>query len=189
MLFFLTTMPDPLTPKLNTLLEQYIARMAKGDVAALEALYAQTKTAVYGFALSIVKSPHSAEDVMQDCFVRVYEAAMWYKPQGKPMAWVLTIARNFALMKLRSASNTVPYEDALENENAQDFTPISEERLVLKAALETLSDEERQIVTLHSVAGLKHREIANMLELPLSTVLNKYRRALVKLQNKVKEEN
>ena len=52
-------------------------------------------------------------------------------------------------------------------------------------ALSTLSDEERQIIMLHVTAGLKHREIAQLLELPLSTVLSKYRRALSKLKQKL----
>ena len=61
----------------------------------------------------------------------------------------------------------------------------TEDRTVLTAALSTLSDEERQIIMLHVTAGLKHREIAQLLELPLSTVLSKYRRALSKLKQKL----
>ena len=58
----------------------------------------------------------------------------------------------------------------------------SEDRVVLEAALRLLTGEERRIVMLHAVAGLKHRETAELLELPLSTVLSKYRRALKKLK-------
>ena len=57
--------------------------------------------------------------------------------------------------------------------------------LVLDAALTALADDERQIVLLHAVTGWKHREIAGLLELPLSTVLSKYRRALLKLKTKL----
>jgi RNA polymerase sigma-70 factor (ECF subfamily) len=60
---------------------------------------------------------------------------------------------------------------------------------VLNAAMRELSDEERQIVMLHAVSGLKHIEIAKLLTLPLPTVLSKYSRAKKKLQNLLKEEN
>ena len=55
--------------------------------------------------------------------------------------------------------------------------------------LAKLSQEERQIVVLHVVAGLKHREVAALLELPLSTVLNKYNRSLKKLEKLVREQS
>ena len=57
-----------------------------------------------------------------------------------------------------------------------------EDRLLLRAALKQLSDAERQIVMLHAVAGLRHRETAALLELPLATVLSKYARAVKKLK-------
>lgn len=53
--------------------------------------------------------------------------------------------------------------------------------------MKQLTDQERQIVMLHAVAGFKHREIAELLELPLSTVLSKYRRALKKLRHSLEK--
>ena len=102
------------------------------------------------------------------------------------MAWLLAIARNLALMKLRERARTqdLPPEDwASFAIDSHDVT--TEDRTVLAAALSTLSDQERQIIMLHVTAGLKHREIAQLLELPLSTVLSKYRRALSKLKQKL----
>ena len=58
----------------------------------------------------------------------------------------------------------------------------SENRIVLKECMQLLNDEERKIVVLHAVTGFKHREIAKLLELPLSTVLSKYNRAIKKLK-------
>ena len=63
----------------------------------------------------------------------------------------------------------------------------SEDRIVLEALLDSLQDDERQIVVLHALSGMKHREIASFLQLPLPTVLSKYRRAIKKLGNIVKE--
>ena len=59
---------------------------------------------------------------------------------------------------------------------------------MLEAALKALGDEERQVVLLHAVSGLKHREIAQDLGLPLSTVLSRYNRALKKLKRHLTEE-
>lgn len=190
MLFLLMTTGGPPRDSAD-LYERLIAEMAAGDTAALEQLYARTKSAVYGFALSILKNPQNAEDVMQDTYVRLFQAAAGYRAQGKPMAWILTIVRNFCLMKLRDQRADTPLdEEAWQRQADPDsFTESSADRMVLDAALRILSDEERQIVILHSVTGLKHREIAALLELPLSTVLSKYRRALSKLQKiMVKEE-
>ena len=61
-----------------------------------------------------------------------------------------------------------------------DWTPTS---ALLQGALASLADEERRIVMLHAVTGLKHREIAALLELPLPTVLSKYHRALKKMRS------
>ena len=62
-----------------------------------------------------------------------------------------------------------------------------EDSLLLRTLLGNLSDEERQIVTLHALAGCKHREIAVILGIPLPTVLSKYRRALRKLEKQLEE--
>lgn len=164
-------------------LEPLMLRMQAGEQAALAELYRRTRTAVYGLALSYLKHTHDAEDVTQDTFVRVWERIPQYQPRGTPLAWVLTIARNLSLMKLRERGKTEELEpEAWERIAADSPLVTAEDRQVLQAALAALSDEERQVVTLHAVTGWKHKEIAALLELPLSTVLSKYRRALQKLR-------
>ena len=151
-------------------------------IHSLEELYHRTRTAVYGLVLSYLKHPQDAEDVTQDAFVRIWDTAASYRPQGKPMAWLLTVARNLALMRLRERGKTQELTDeewSALPARAPDVT--TEDRHVLRAALSLLSEQERQVVMLHAVTGLKHREIAQLLELPLATVLSKYRRALKKL--------
>ena len=167
-------------------LEGLMAEVAAGDQEALGELYHRARTAVYGLALSILRHGHDAEDVTQDTFVRVWERADQYRPQGTPMAWLLSIARNLALMKLRERARTqdLPPED-WESFSIESHDVNTEDRTVLTAALSALSEEERQIVMLHVTAGLKHRELAQLLELPLSTVLSKYRRALLKLKQRL----
>ena len=168
----------------NFLLESYIAKAAEGDTDALASLYEETKSAVYGFALSILKNAHDAEDVLQDTYIRIYSYAHTYKASGKPMAWILEITKNISYMLIRKKKR----EDFVsENETAgmqsDDFSDNSDVKLSVTDAMLKLSSEERQIITLHALSGLKHREIATLLGLPLSTVLSKYSRSVKKLQN------
>lgn len=169
-------------------LDTCISRIAGGDKEALAQLYAQTRSAVYGFALSILKAPHDAEDVLQDAYLQVWNGAAGYRAHGKAMAWLMTIVRNLAMDHLRRQKRTEPlaWED-WENCFADDPAVSPEDRMALAALLGSLSDEERQIVTLHALTGLKHREISALLGLPLPTVLSKYNRALKKLRLAWKE--
>lgn len=166
--------------------EALLAEIAQGSEEALRTLYVETSPAVYGFALSILKNVHDAEDVMQETYLRLSKAAAGYRPEGKPMAWILAIVRNLARMRLREAGRLCSPE-SMEgwSEPADIFHGGSDDRLVLEAVMRLLTDEERQIVMLHAVSGLKHREIAGLLEQPLSTVLSRYHRALGKLRREL----
>lgn len=171
-------------------LEQLMAGLAAGDRESLAQLYHRTRAAVYGLALSILGSGHDAEDVTQDTYVTAWEKCHLYRPQGTPMAWLLTITRNLARMKLRDRGRTQDLgEEQWHAIPAQAPSVTPEDRAVLEAALSILSDQERQIVVLHAASGLKHREIAKLLELPLPTVLSKYRRALSKLKTKLEGDD
>lgn len=164
--------------------EELFIQIAEGDMQALETVYHQTYQAVYGFILSILKNQYDAEDILQETYIKIKTGAHLYKPQGKPLAWIFTIARNLSYMKIRKDKNTQtsPYE---ELENMLDFSAVEdkENKLLLEAAFSILGDEERQIIILHANTGMKHREIAALVKLPLSTVLSKYNRGLKKLRN------
>ena len=164
-------------------LEALLSGIAAGSREDLAELYRRTRAAVYGLALSYLKNGAEAEDVAQDTFVKVWAAAPSYRPQGKPMAWLLTIARNLALGRLRTAARSQDLSDAQWSAfSTESDTLTADDRTVLGAALGRLSDEERHIVVLHAVCGLKHREIAQFLGLALPTVLSKYHRSLKKLK-------
>ena len=175
-------------PPLQADMEHYISRMANGDTQAVAELYAAAKTQVFGFALSILKNASDAEDVLQDTFVSAFTHAGSYRPHGKPMAWLLTIAKNAATTKLRQGAKLklLPEEQwaAIEANNPA-VTP--EDRMILTAAMNCLDDQSRQVLTLYSVAGLKHREIGEILDMPLATVLSKYHRAKKKLLSVLEE--
>lgn len=164
-------------------LDDDLAAIARGEKAALERLYHATRDAVFGFALSILKNPHDAEDVLQDTYVTLWRAAGTYESRGKPMAWILTVTRSLCLQRLRQQQRQAdlppeewePWLQAKEGLAAEDA-------IVLRECLAQLGDRERQIVVLHAVAGLKHREIAALLDIPLSTALSHYHRGLKKLR-------
>lgn len=170
-------------------LEKLIADVSEGQAGALEQLYDAIKTAVYSYALSLTKNAFDAEDVTHDCVVKVYQSSATYKANGKPMAWILTIAKNLCYAKFNAAKKVVdlPEED-WQNMFASRSVMDAEDRLVVSACLKILSDGELQAVVLHAVCGLKHREIAKMTDLPLSTVLSKYNRALDKLKKALLKE-
>lgn len=164
-------------------LDELLSGVAAGNREDLAQLYRRTRTAVYGLALSYVKNAHDAQDVTQDTFVRVWDSAHQYKPQGSPMGWLLAVARSLALMKLRQGSRQEQLEDEEWDAIPADSPAVTpEDRQVLQQAMAALAHEERQVVMLHAVTGLKHREIARLLEMPLATVLSKYHRALKKLR-------
>ena len=172
------TQLNPLLP--SGTLDGYIAKMAKGDTRSLELLYRAAAPGVYAYALSILKNSHDAEDVLQESFLRIYSSASSYVSQGKPMAWIFTITKNLCFKRLAEQQR----QSAAPVEECYSFTPSTtpDDKLVIEACMKLLSDEERQIVVLHAVSGFKHREIAAMLQLPLSTVLSKYHRALKKMK-------
>lgn len=166
-----------------------IERIADGDMEAFRQLYEIASGSIYGFALSITKNVHDAEDVLQDTFLTVHRSAAGYQPMGRPMAWILTIARNHALMRLRSNAKTTGCDDLqFQSDEAVLRIESVENRILIRELMTALDSEERQIVMLHAASGLKNREIAALLELPLNTVLSKYHRAIKKLRIKAKEE-
>lgn len=179
----LSAIDDSLAQKLT---DEIIIDVGRDSTKAFRTLYELTDKAVYGYALSILKNIQDAEDAMQDTYIRIRETAHNYRPCGKPMAWILTITRNLCLMRLRSRGRTVEIaSEQMENDEKLSYSINTEDKLVLMTALSVLSQEERQIVILHVVAGLKHREIGELLESPVGSVLAKYHRALKKLKKQI----
>ena len=168
--------------------ERLLPLVGQGDPEAFEVLYRSTEKAVYALALSILRNPHDAEDIVQETYLKVRAAAHLYVPQGKPLAWLFTITKNLCRDLLRGQSRTEAAPDGAEDDLRFSYVSDPTDRLVLEAALNALGEDERQVVLLHAASGLKHREIARDLGLPLSTVLSRYSRALKKLQRYLTEE-
>lgn len=186
MLFFALTLASVLEDNPTENLDQLLVEISKGNNKAFEKLYIDTKASVFGYALSILKNQHKAEDVLQDTYVKIMTASHLYTPGTKPMTWILTITRNLCLMKLRENKRYGELPD-YEEASVDSHEVYFENKLVLNAAMKVLSSDESSIVVMHCVTGLKHREIAEIMSLPLSTVLSKYNRALKKLKSELKE--
>ena len=184
MLIFIS-MAEPVTGDDNAMLEACIAKLAEGDVSAMEPIYDATRASVYAYALSMLKSSFDAEDVMHDCYMKIFSSAKGYAPRGKPLAYIMTVTRNLCLDRLKESGRTANIPD----EDWEKLLRVEDVPSNLEAAgwMKILNDEERQIVLLHAVGGFKHRETAQIMEMPLATVLSRYSRALKKLKKHIAE--
>lgn len=191
MLFLMVTGDGelPLTAAAAPIDEGLFVLIGQNDTQAFEELYRQTERAVYAFVLSMLRDPNDTCDVVQDTYLKIRASAHLYRPQGKPLAWIFTIAKNLSLSLLRRRGQTQRQLGFLLEDDLR-FSYVSDpsDRMTLCAALNILGEEEREILLLHAVSGILHREIAQALGIPLSTVLSKYRRALAKLKKHLSEQ-
>lgn len=170
-------------------IERLIDRLACGEKNALKDLYALIQTDVFAYAVSKTGNKQDAADVMQDTFVHIYKYAKQYKPLGKPLAWIFTIEHNLIRRQFQVNKRTVCYEECfLDVADRRDTEEQIVENELLRTLLQTLNEEERELISLHVVSGMKHREIAKLLGKPLSTVLSRYNRAIKKLQTIIEED-
>ena len=162
-------------------LEEYLKEIADDNMASLRLLYEETSAGVYSFTLSMLKNREDAEDAMQDVYLSIHRAAHLYTPMGRPMEWIMTVTKNICISKLRARNKLKSLSDEDKPIAFPDISR-SEDRMLLNEALKILTDEERKVIILKTVAQLKHREIATVLGIPQATVRSKYRRALKKLK-------
>ncbi|MDD2446380.1 MAG: RNA polymerase sigma factor [Tissierellia bacterium] len=168
--------------------ENLFKRIGNNDMEALEELYHLTERTLYAYLLSIVKNHDETLDLMQETYIKIMSSAHLYKPMGKPLAWIFTVAKNLYLSRLRKNKRVIDM-DSVELFDDLRFSYITDpdDKIVLESAFDILDEEERQIIFLYAVSGLKHREIAESIGLKLSTTLSKYHRALKKLRNHLTE--
>ncbi len=172
-------------------LDYQMALLQDGDEQAFEKIYNETKRPVFSFIFSFCKNYHSAEDLMQNTYIKVRQNVDSYHRGTNPLAWIFTIARNLTLNEINKQSRelTSDFSDGSENLLGDYSIKSSTESPLLKTMQSVLNETEQQIVLLYVVSGFKHREIADMLEKPLGTVLWTYRNAILKLKKELEKED
>jgi len=164
-------------------MEALIARMPDGDLEALEGLYRDFHHAVFSYSLLLLRDRPQAEDNAQDVFLKIWAKASTYRPGGSPKAWILGIARNAAVDRMRASGRETGIDDVPEDVFSAEDPQVegTAGRTDLRRALATLVPVDRRIVVLKAVAGLPAKDVARLTGLPPSTVAWRYRRALAKL--------
>jgi RNA polymerase sigma-70 factor (ECF subfamily) len=171
--------------------DEALRRCAKGDRAALRALYEHEGPRMVGVAMRIVRRRALADEAVQDAFVQIWRRAETYDPAlGSALTWIYAIVRHRALNILRDEARTEQLpevETASEEEGAEHEDP---EAMVLRLAdgtalrrcLERLEPRRREAIVLAYVHGLTHAELAGRLQVPLGTMKSWIRRGLGSLR-------
>lgn len=173
----------PLDPQSE---EELMRRVISGDEEAIRALYARFARPVYGMGLRMLGSVGAAEELTQDVFVAAWRKASRYDAaRGRLSTWLMAIAHNLAVDRLRREAGRIPA--AVEGLEEVAAIGISEEEAVLdredvRRVLADLSAAERRLLHLSYFRGWTAREIAEADGTPLGTVKTRLRTALIKLR-------
>ena len=173
-----------------------IARIAKGDPDALGELYDRYGRVVFGVLYRMLASPEAAEEVVQDAFHSVWRQAGSYRTErGSVRTWLLAISRNAAIDWRRTKGRRVERETAIDQAagltddarvDDQVITSLRAERV--RAAVNGLPDEQREVLDLAFWSGLSQTEIAEKTGTPLGTVKSRVRLGMTKLRDRLGDE-
>jgi len=169
--------------------EILLSRIAAGDREAFAVLFAANARKVKAYLMRLGATPALAEDLTQDAMVSIWRrAASFDASRAKASTWIFVIARNAWIDRLRrervelAYRGTMPPEEESEEEAPDEAVVRGENASLVAAALETLSEDQRQVVRLSFFEDRPHAEIAAQLSLPLGTVKSRLRLALIKLR-------
>ncbi|MEZ0291669.1 MAG: RNA polymerase sigma factor [Solirubrobacteraceae bacterium] len=144
----------------DRLVAQAVTRAKAGDQEALRFLYVSYADNVYGYVRSIVRDDYEAEDVTQHVFAKLMVVLPKYEQRSVPFAaWILRVARNVAVDHMR-ARRAIPCEEVRELDERKDFGDSQQTSIALREALETLPEEQREVIVLRHLVGLSPGEIA-----------------------------
>jgi RNA polymerase sigma-70 factor (ECF subfamily) len=197
------------TDALNDLCLAWLARMAKGDAKALEALYDATLPRLWALALKILRHPCDAQDVLSEVYLQIWRDAATHAPErGAPITWMTMICRSRAIDYLRRRDPSHLRDDIDRLVDAQSTPPVfddpesfalarcghadpmhsvawREQCRSLESALAALPNADRQLIVLAYYRGLSQSELAHTLGLPLGTVKSRTRRAFMELRRQL----
>ena len=183
---FQTMSNDAQRPELTGLLHA----CARRDQGAFARLYELSSPKLFGVALRIVRREDWAEDVLQECYLKIWNHAPQYREGlAAPMTWMTSIVRNRCLDWLRRPRLEVADEDGALTDSAAgaDEGPLallerSDEASGVVRCLKGLEPKQRQAIMLAFYDGMSHSELAGHLREPLGTVKTWVRRGLLRLK-------
>ncbi|MFE9395350.1 sigma-70 family RNA polymerase sigma factor [Streptomyces flavidovirens] len=172
-------------------LSDVVARVADGDQDAFATLYDSIAGPVFGLVLKVLRDPSQSEEVAQEVMVEVWRTATRFRPeQGSVMTWVMTMAHRRAVDRVRSEQAATDREQrTARRDQTPPYDQVSEEVTVrleseqVRRCLRTLTDLQRQAVTLAYYQGYTYREVAASLSAPLGTVKTRLRDGLIRLRD------
>jgi RNA polymerase sigma-70 factor, ECF subfamily len=164
-----------------------LARIVAREPEALSELYDRHSRLLFGLILRIVKNRDEAEEVLQEAFVQAWTRAdMYHRELGSPAGWLVGIARNRAIDRLRANAvrgatlNTTA--DDVERGNRETLAPAGEQQLDIERALCALPPEQRELIEQAYYLGLTHSELAERHRMPLGTVKTRIRSGMQTLR-------
>jgi RNA polymerase sigma-70 factor, ECF subfamily len=174
------------TPETAREVRLAIARAKEGDHDALRILYVRYSDNVYGYVRSIVRDDREAEDLTQQVFMKLITVIVKYQDYGVPFSgWLLRLARNVALDHLRRRRPT-PTEDVLGvDSHDSDGDSARDRARDLHAALDSLPDEQRNVMIMRHVIGLSPPEIAERMGRSESSIHGLHHRGRRALQQEL----
>lgn len=169
-------------------IEALIARVALRDRSAFAALYDATSTKLFGICLHVLRDRSDAEDALQEVFIRIWENADRYAATGhSPMTWLITVARNRAIDRLRArppaTSGTQAFASLRDSKPGPEATAVARsESERVAACFEELEPSRAAAVRAAYLDGATYIELADRHAVPLNTMRTWLRRSLLKLR-------
>lgn len=177
-------------PDARSLLVAAMLRVAAGERTALQTAYRLTSAKLFGVCLRILHDRAEAEDVLQEVYLTVWQKAAEFDPaRSSPMTWLITIARNRAIDRLRSKGGSRRMEPIEAATDIADAAPSADDSLAdseasarLRACLDGLANHEQNALRGAFFDGNTYEELAARMSVPLGTMKSWIRRALQKLK-------
>jgi len=179
-----------LEPKTKYSEQELVALLKEQNNDAFNYLYDHYSGALFTIINQIVPDKDTASDVLQEVFVNVWRKIGSYdETKGRLFTWMLNIARNAAIDKVRSKGyrDNQRTQSIAEGESgmAMSSNPVVND-VGLKKVLTTLNEEYRKLIDLSYFQGFTHEEIAKMLGIPLGTVKTRIRTAISQLRTMIR---
>jgi RNA polymerase sigma-70 factor (ECF subfamily) len=168
-----------------------LARSSRGDEQAFAELYDLTASRVHGLARRVVRDPAQAEEVAQEAYLEIWrQSARFDAARGSALAWMLTIVHRRAVDRVRSAESAQERDqryaavgDGPEYDVVDEEVTTRMESARVRRALDSLTEVQREAVALAYYGGYTHREVADLLDVPLGTVKTRMRDGLIRLRD------